>query len=113
MDSSRRAFIGAVVAAGAGMTSGAELPTVGKSSSLPLPEGAEFAGMAGAYAALVTPYKKDGSVNEEMVERIVEYGLANGLRGFYLTGSTGEGFLLSKEERKTLYMMLKKSLKAK
>jgi len=103
MVSSRRAFIGAAVAAGAGIASGEELPTVGKSKSLPLPEGAEFEGMAGAYAALVTPYRKDGSVNEEMVERVVEYGLANGLRGFYLTGSTGEGFLLSKEERKLVY----------
>lgn len=73
------------------------------SSMLPVPKGPEFADMCGAYAALITPYKKDGSVNEEMIERIVEYGLSNGLRGFYLTGSTGEGFLLSKEERKLVY----------
>ena len=104
MVSSRRSFISAAVAASAGMVTGEDLSTVAKTKvSLPLPEGAEFEGMAGAYAALVTPYKKDGSVNEEMVERIVEYGLANGLRGFYLTGSTGEGFLLSKEERKLVY----------
>ena len=62
-----------------------------------------FEDMAGAYAALVTPYRKDGSVNEEMIERLVEHGLENGLRGFYLTGSTGEGFLLSPDERVLVY----------
>lgn len=60
----------------------------------------EFNGLRGAYAAMFTPYGADGRVNEEMIERLVEHGLSNGLRGFYLTGSTGEGFLLSLDERK-------------
>lgn len=72
-------------------------------AALPVPDGPVFAGMAGAYAALITPYKPDGSINEEMIEKVVAFGLANGLRGFYLTGSTGEGFLLSVEERKRVY----------
>ena len=59
--------------------------------------------MAGAYSALYTPFGKDGSVNEEMIEKVVEYGISRGLRGFYLTGSTGEGFLLSSDERKRVY----------
>lgn len=67
------------------------------------PRGKAFEGMAGAYAALYTPFKKDGSLNEEMVERLIDYGVSRGLRGFYLTGSTGEGFLLSKEERTRVY----------
>lgn len=62
-----------------------------------------FRGMDGAFAATYTPFKPDGSLNEEMLERLVEYGLANGLRGFYLTGSTGEGFLLSGDERERVY----------
>ena len=62
----------------------------------------EFAGMRGAYAAMFTPIAPDGSVNEAMIERLVEHGLSNGLTGFYLTGSTGEGFLLSLDERKTV-----------
>ncbi|MBR4652534.1 MAG: dihydrodipicolinate synthase family protein [Kiritimatiellae bacterium] len=70
---------------------------------LQVPNGACFKGMAGAYAAMYTPFKKDGSLNEEMIERLIEYGLSRGLRGFYLTGSTGEGFLLSLEERKRIY----------
>ncbi len=59
-----------------------------------------FNNMDGAYAALFTPFTADNRVNPEMIEKVMEYGLANGLRGFYLTGSTGEGFLLSEEERK-------------
>ncbi len=60
----------------------------------------EFKGMRGAYAAMFTPFDADGRVNEAMIERLVEHGLSNGLTGFYLTGSTGEGFLLSLDERK-------------
>ena len=67
------------------------------------PKGKAFEGMAGAYSALYTPFRKDGSLNEEMVEKVIGYGLSRGLKGFYLTGSTGEGFLLSKEERKRVY----------
>ena len=110
MNASRRDFlkIGAVagatvIANGLDGATGVVAPGAGAGASLPAPEGAEFAGMAGAYAALITPYKKDGSINEEMIERLVEHGLANGLRGFYLTGSTGEGFLLSADERVKVY----------
>jgi len=59
-----------------------------------------FQGMDGAYTALFTPFTGDNRVNVEMIERMVEYHLSKGLRGFYLTGSTGEGFLLSEAERK-------------
>ena len=109
-ETTRRGFMGRMAAIGASATACAFAGGVDCSkgpsaapSALPVPDGAEFAGMAGAYAALVTPYKKDGSLNEEMVERLVEHGLANGLKGFYLTGSTGEGFLLSPDERVRVY----------
>ena len=35
-----------------------------------------------------------------MIEKIVDYGIGNGLNGFYLTGTTGEWWLLSLDERK-------------
>lgn len=59
-----------------------------------------FRKMGGAYAALFTPYDAQGRVNPEMIAKIIDYGLANGLNGFYLTGTTGEWWLLSPEERK-------------
>lgn len=63
-------------------------------------KGGEFQGMNGAYTALFTPFTKDNKVSVGMLERMVEFHLSQGLRGFYLTGSTGEGFLLSEAERK-------------
>ena len=65
--------------------------------------GKEFNGMAGAHAAMFTPFDEKNRVNEEAIDQIIEYGLQGGLKGFYLTGSTGEGMLLTKEERKTVY----------
>lgn len=59
-----------------------------------------FRKMGGAYAALFTPYDAQGHVNPEMIAKVIDYGLANGLNGFYLTGTTGEWWLLSLEERK-------------
>lgn len=58
-----------------------------------------FKGMSGAHAALFTPYDKAGRVNPEMIGKVIDYGIGNGLNGFYLTGSTGEWWLLSLEER--------------
>lgn len=58
-----------------------------------------FEGMEGAFSALLTPYTSDNRVNEEMIGRLIEHQLANGIRGFYVTGSSGEGILLTSEER--------------
>ena len=63
----------------------------------------EFKDMAGVYSAMISPFTKDGKLNEGAVEQLVEYGLASGLRGFYLTGGTGEFTLMTVEERKKLY----------
>lgn len=62
-----------------------------------------FAGMAGAYAAMFTPVDAQGRVDAEAVARIMDYGYANGLNGFYLTGSTGEWWMHGTDERKAVY----------
>lgn len=59
--------------------------------------------MSGAFAAMFTPIDARNRVDEEAIDQMVEFGLANGLAGFYLTGSTGGWFLLSPEERKTVW----------
>ena len=59
--------------------------------------------MYGAYAAMFTPFDRKGRLNLEVIDALVEYGLKGGLKGFYLTGSTGEGMLLTLEERKEIY----------
>ena len=82
-------------------------------NSLPKLKARCFKGMEGAFGALYTPFKKDGSLNEEMIEKVIEYGMSRGLHGFYLTGSTGEGFLLSLDERKRVYARAVKAAKGR
>lgn len=54
----------------------------------------------GIYTALVTPMQEDGSLDLASLERLVEHQLKHGIHGFYVGGSTGEGFILSGDERK-------------
>ncbi len=56
----------------------------------------------GIYTALITPYTKDDKVNYDALGKLVEQQIAEGVHGFYITGSTGECFLLSREERKEI-----------
>ena len=72
-----------------------------------------FKGMAGAYAAMFTPFTKDNKVNEAAIEEIVEHGIKGGLAGFYLTGSTGEWNTLTVEERKIVYARAVKAVRGR
>ena len=53
----------------------------------------------GIIPAIVTPFDKAGDVNYAELKRLVELLLEEGADGFYVTGSTGECFLLTDEER--------------
>ena len=118
METNRREFIktGLATAVAAG-TVGVAKRASAAAAKLPVPDGARFAGMDGAWAAMYTPYfrggEKDGQLNEEMIERLVEYFVRKGLTGLYLTGSTGEGFLLSLEERERVYRRVVASAKGR
>jgi 4-hydroxy-tetrahydrodipicolinate synthase len=48
--------------------------------------------------ALVTPMKVDGAVDDEALERLVEFHIANGTSGIVAVGTTGESPTLSVEE---------------
>lgn len=52
------------------------------------------------WSALITPTREDESVNYEALEQIVELQIQDGAEGFYCCGSSGEGLLLTLEERK-------------
>ena len=58
--------------------------------------------LTGALAALVTPYDAAGRVDPAALRALVDFQIAQGLRGFLLAGSTGEGLLLDVQERRTL-----------
>jgi len=56
----------------------------------------------GIYPATVTPFAADGSYDPGAMRRIVRHQLEAGVHGFYLCGGTGEGLLLSREERQAV-----------
>lgn len=56
----------------------------------------------GIYPALITPFDKSGAVNPTVVKELVDWQLDVGVDGFYVCGGTGEGLLLSPQERKAM-----------
>lgn len=57
----------------------------------------------GLFSALLTPFDASGSFNPDAMEKLIELNIANGVDGFYVGGSTGEGMLLTNEERKEVF----------
>jgi len=53
----------------------------------------------GVVAALVTPFTSQNEIHAVPLRRIIRHSLKLGVGGFYVCGSTGEGFSLSPEER--------------
>ena len=58
---------------------------------------------SGAAAALVTPFRKDMSVNYELFETLIDYQLENETAAVVVCGTTGEGATLSVHERAELF----------
>lgn len=54
------------------------------------------------WSALITPTNFDESVNYDALERVVELQIQDGAEGFYCCGSSGEGLLLTLDERKQI-----------
>jgi N-acetylneuraminate lyase len=55
--------------------------------------------MHGVFSAIFTPYDASGQIDLDMLRQIAEFQLQGGLRGFFVTGSTGECLLLDYRER--------------
>ena len=58
--------------------------------------------MGGCATALVTPFKKDGSVDENCFRRLVERQIKGGVRLLVPCGTTGESATMSEAERLTV-----------
>ncbi|CUN75646.1 MULTISPECIES: dihydrodipicolinate synthase family protein [Clostridium] len=54
----------------------------------------------GVIPAVLTVFDKDENIDELGMRQLVSYLIDKGVDGLYLTGSTGEGFTMSSEERK-------------
>ncbi len=56
----------------------------------------------GLIDAPFTPFYSDGEVNLEPIEQYAKMLYKNGLKGVFINGSSGEGYMLTKEERMKL-----------
>ncbi len=66
----------------------------------------------GAGVALVTPMNKEGSVNYETLEQLIEFQIKNGTDAIITCGTTGESATLSPEEkRKVIKFTIEKTAK--
>ncbi|MBD1565959.1 N-acetylneuraminate lyase [Vibrio sp. S12_S33] len=54
---------------------------------------------SGFYAATLTPFNKDESINFDDLQSLIKFNCASGLHGLYVGGSTAEAFLCNTTER--------------
>ena len=57
---------------------------------------------AGVFPANPTPVTDDGEIHEESLRAVLEDNMAYGVHGFWVAGTSGEGPLLSDEQRDTV-----------
>ncbi len=62
----------------------------------------------GTFTALVTPFRADGTLDEDGVVRLLERQLKSGVQGLVLCGTTGEEASLTLGERKRLVEIVQK-----
>ncbi|MEJ5198125.1 MAG: dihydrodipicolinate synthase family protein [Anaerolineae bacterium] len=58
--------------------------------------------ITGILPALLTAFDEEGNVNLKAMYELIEWHIAQGVSGFYILGSTGEGLLLSEAERRAV-----------
>lgn len=54
----------------------------------------------GVIPAVLTVFDKEENIDEVGMRQLVSFLIDKGVNGLYLTGSTGEGFTMTSEERK-------------
>ena len=53
----------------------------------------------GVMSAFLTPFDEEGRIKESAIREMVDFQIERGIGGFYVNGSTGEGMVMSEEER--------------
>lgn len=69
--------------------------------------------LGGVITALLTPFDKNGVINENELIRLIEYNLHMGIDTFYVGGSTAEMLLLTIKERESLFEIAGAALKGR
>lgn len=67
----------------------------------------------GIYIAFYACYDKNGDISVENTQRLANYYIGKGVRGLYLTGSSGEGMMQSTSERKLVYRSVSEAVGGK
>lgn len=68
--------------------------------------------MKGIITALMVSFNQDGSINERGTREIIRYNLdVCHVDGLYVNGSTGENFMLSTDEKKEIFRIVKDEVK--
>lgn len=62
--------------------------------------------------AMITPFAADGSVDYQAAAEIAKYLVANGSDGLIVAGSTGEGAVMSEEEKLELFRVVAEAVPA-
>ncbi|MCP2033535.1 N-acetylneuraminate lyase [Planomicrobium sp. HSC-17F08] len=64
--------------------------------------------MKGLYTALMCSFDEQGNINEQGLREIVRYNIeVSEVDGLYVNGSTGENFLISTEQKKQIFQIVK------
>ena len=58
--------------------------------------------LEGIFVPHLTPFKRNGEIDEEALRVCVQFWVKGGLHGLVVCGSNGEAPYLSREERKTI-----------
>ncbi|MGA4514358.1 N-acetylneuraminate lyase [Staphylococcus caledonicus] len=67
--------------------------------------------LKGLYAALLVPFDEQGQVKEEGLKQIAKNTIeTEKLDGLYVNGSSGENFLISKEQKKQIFRVVKETV---
>ena len=59
--------------------------------------------LEGVIPALILPFKKNGKINFELLEKQVSYLVSSGINGLFVNGTTGEGAWLTMEEKEQVF----------
>ncbi|ODT50988.1 dihydrodipicolinate synthase family protein [Devosia sp. 63-57] len=67
----------------------------------------------GVLPALVTPFDENENFDEGRMRAIVDFLIGRGVDGLYVTGSTGEAFMMSPDERKRVLEVVTDEVKGR
>lgn len=67
----------------------------------------------GTGIAIVTPFKTNGSIDEEALANIVEFNIDNGTNYIVISGTTGESVTITKQEKQDVIAIISKANKGR